>query len=73
MEYLIFGESHGPAIGVTLSGVPAGLALDLEAVQAQLDRRAPGKGDDVSFSVTRLDEDQGVAIGIITRIIKQNL
>lgn len=37
------------------------------------DRRAPGKGDDVSFSVTRLDEDQGVAIGIITRIIKQNL
>lgn len=37
------------------------------------DRRTPGKGDDVSFAVTRLDEDQGVAIGSITRIIKQNL
>lgn len=37
------------------------------------DRRAPGKGDDVSFSVTRIDEEQGVAVGLITRIIKQNL
>lgn len=37
------------------------------------DRRTPGKGDDVSFAVTRLDEEQGVAIGSITRIIKQNL
>jgi len=37
------------------------------------DRRTPGKRDDVSFSVTRLDEEQEVAVGIITRIIKQNL
>lgn len=37
------------------------------------DRRMPGKKDDVSFAVTHLDEDQGVALGIITRIIKQNL
>lgn len=37
------------------------------------DLRTPGKKDDVSFAVTRLDEEQGVAIGIITRIIKQNL
>lgn len=37
------------------------------------DRRTPGKGDDVSFAVTRLDEEQGVAVGSITRIIKQNL
>lgn len=37
------------------------------------DLRAPGKNDDVSFAVTRLDEEQGVAIGIITRIIKQHL
>lgn len=37
------------------------------------DLRTPGKMDDVSFAVTRLDEEQGVAIGIITRIIKQNL
>lgn len=37
------------------------------------DLRTPGKKDDVSFAVTRLDEERGVAIGIITRIIKQNL
>ena len=43
MKYSIFGESHGPAIGVVLEGVPAGLNLDLGAVQAELDRRAPGK------------------------------
>lgn len=38
-----------------------------------LDRRMPGKKDNVSFAVTRLDEERGVAFGIITRIIKQNL
>lgn len=38
-----------------------------------LDRRRPGKKDDVSFAVTHIDEEQGVAVGIITRIIKQNL
>jgi len=38
-----------------------------------LDRRTPGKQDDVSFAVTKLDPEQGVAVGIITRIIKQNL
>lgn len=37
------------------------------------DRRMPGKKDDVSFAVTRLDEERGIAVGIITRIIKQNL
>lgn len=37
------------------------------------DYRTPGKKDDVSFAVTKLDEDRGVAVGIITRIIRQNL
>ena len=37
------------------------------------DFRTPGKKDDVSFVVTRLDEDRGVAVGIITRVIRQNL
>ncbi len=37
------------------------------------DNRMPGKKDDVSFVVTHLDEERGVAVGIITRIIKQNL
>ncbi len=38
-----------------------------------LDRRTPGKKDDVSFAVTHIDEERGVAGGIITRIIKQHL
>lgn len=38
-----------------------------------LDRRMPGKKDDVSFAVTHIDTEQGVAMGIITKIIKQNL
>ena len=37
------------------------------------DYRTPGKKDDVSFAVTRLDEERGVAIGIITRVIRRNL
>lgn len=37
-----FGESHGPAIGGVLDGCPAGLVLDLAAVQHELDRRRPG-------------------------------
>lgn len=38
-----------------------------------LDRRMPGKKDEVSFAVTHIDEDRGVAGGIITRIIRQHL
>lgn len=37
------------------------------------DRRRPGRKDDVSFVVTHLDEERGVAAGIITRIIKQHI
>ena len=43
-RYSIFGESHGPAIGVVVEGVPAGLELELEAVQRELNRRRPGQG-----------------------------
>jgi len=38
-----FGESHGEAMGCTVSGCPAGVALDEEAIQAELDRRKPGQ------------------------------
>ena len=39
----IFGQSHSEAIGVTIEGLPAGTKLDLDALQAFLDRRAPGR------------------------------
>ena len=37
-----FGESHGEAMGCIIDGCPAGLTLDMAAVQAELDRRRPG-------------------------------
>ena len=55
MRHMIFGESHGPAIGVVLEGVPAGLALDLEQVQKQLARRAGGKS---ALSTARKEADR---------------
>jgi len=38
-----FGESHGKAIGGVIDGCPAGIALDFEAIQKDLDRRKPGQ------------------------------
>ena len=38
-----FGESHGLAIGGIIDGCPAGLKLDMNAIQAELDRRKPGQ------------------------------
>jgi chorismate synthase len=38
-----FGESHGPAVGCVIDGCPAGLELDIEFIQNELDRRRPGQ------------------------------
>ncbi|MGL1887572.1 MAG: chorismate synthase [Reichenbachiella sp.] len=38
-----FGESHGKAIGVTIDGCPAGIDLDMEFIQSELERRKPGQ------------------------------
>jgi chorismate synthase len=38
-----FGESHGPAIGVIIDGCPAGLEIDENFIQTELDRRKPGQ------------------------------
>ncbi|WP_201354295.1 chorismate synthase [Hydrogenimonas urashimensis] len=38
-----FGESHGKAIGCVLDGVPAGLEIDVDFIQNELDRRRPGR------------------------------
>lgn len=51
----IFGQSHGSAIGMTLDGVPAGLPVDMDALQDFLNRRAPGQND---YSTSRKEEDR---------------
>jgi chorismate synthase len=38
-----FGESHGPAVGVVVDGLPPGIAIDPARVQHELDRRRPGQ------------------------------
>ncbi|MDR2839686.1 MAG: chorismate synthase [Paludibacter sp.] len=40
-----FGESHGVAIGGVIDGCPAGLLLDMDFVQSELDRRRPGQSE----------------------------
>ena len=53
-----FGESHGAAIGGVIDGMPAGIAIDLDAVQLELDRRRPGQ----SAIVTARNEKDRVRI-----------
>ena len=53
-----FGESHGPAIGCVIDGCPPGLALAVEDIQPELDRRRPG----TSRHVTQRNEADAVEI-----------
>lgn len=41
----LFGQSHSPAIGCTLDGLPAGIPIDVDGLQAFMARRAPGGRD----------------------------
>ena len=54
-----YGESHGPAIGVVIDGLPSQLAIDLGAVQRELDRRRPGQSE---VTTARQEGDAVVAL-----------
>ena len=60
LKLSIFGQSHGPAIGMTLDGIPAGLPVDLEKLQTFLNRRAPGQNP---WSTPRKEEDRPDFLG----------
>ena len=45
LKVSIFGESHGGAIGINIDGLPAGVELDLEAIDKEMKRRAPGRNN----------------------------
>jgi len=51
----IFGESHGPGIGVTINGLRPGITLDHDYIQGQMARRRPGY---TSYSTPRKEQDQ---------------
>ena len=80
MKLHIFGESHAPEIGVEIEGVPKGTVIDLDALQAFLDRRAPGNGQG-GLSTPRKEPDKvefekgvvgGVATGETIRAVIRN-
>ena len=80
MKLHIFGESHAPEIGVEIEGVPKGTVIDLVALQAFLDRRAPGNGQG-GLSTPRKEPDKvefekgvvgGVATGETIRAVIRN-
>ena len=50
-----FGESHGKLIGIIVDGTPAGIELDLQSIQKELDMRKPGQS---SLTTTRTEEDK---------------
>ena len=54
LRLTIFGQSHSPAIGMTLEGLPAGVKLDMEKLRAFLSRRAPGQN---AWSTARREAD----------------
>ncbi|MBE6047718.1 MAG: chorismate synthase [Clostridium sp.] len=45
LKISIFGESHGGAIGINIDGLPAGVELDLDAIDKEMKRRAPGRSN----------------------------
>ena len=54
ISFTIFGQSHSPAIGVTVEGLPTGFAPDLEELSRFMARRAPGRND---YSTPRKEDD----------------
>ena len=50
-----FGESHGPAVGGVVDGMPAGIKVDTDFIQHELDRRRPGQS---SITTSRQEPDQ---------------
>ena len=77
-----FGESHGEAIGGVVDGMPAGIDIDLEFIQSELNRRRPGQS---SITTSRQEADKvellsgvfegkstGCPIGFIVRNTNQH-
>jgi len=68
LRFLTAGESHGQALVATLDGLPAGLSLDLDAIDAQLRRRQGGygRGRRMEIESDRAEILSGVRHGVTT-------
>jgi chorismate synthase len=73
-----FGESHGPAVGVVVDGMPPGLRVDPAFIQRELDRRRPGQS---ALTTPRMESDtveilsgvhDGVSLGTPIAVLVRN-
>ena len=78
LKLTVFGTSHGPELGMTLEGIPAGLPTDTDKLQNFLNRRAPGKN---AWSTARKEADiphfesglsDGITSGDVIRAVIYN-
>ncbi len=58
-----FGESHGQALGCVVDGLPAGLAIDMDFIQAELDKRKPG-GQNAAVTQRKEDDKAEILSGV---------
>ncbi len=77
-RFMTFGESHGPAVGVVVDGMPPAIRVDVADVQRELDRRRPGQG---SLDSPRREPDrvevlsgifEGVTLGTPVALLVRN-
>src|ERR1700674_16643 len=68
LRFLTAGESHGKALVMILEGLPAGLAIDFEAVTTQLRRRQGGygRGRRMAIESDRAEPTAGIRHGVTT-------
>lgn len=59
-----FGESHGPAVGGVVDGMPAGIDIDLDFIQSELDRRRPGQS---AITTSRKEADR---VGLLSGVFE---
>jgi len=62
----VFGQSHSPAIGVSIDGLPAGIRLDMDELRGFIGRRSPGRSE---LTTARIESDEpeilsGLADGV---------
>jgi len=55
LKISIFGESHGVGIGLTIDGLPSGFPIDIEKINYEMERRAPGRNN---LSTSRKEGDK---------------
>jgi len=66
IEITIFGESHGQGIGIVIGNLPAGVELDMEDIQKNMKRRAPGQN---KMSTPRQEKDEvHIMSGVIDNV-----